>query len=106
MNSKNKRWLEQRWDKIQPARLAHIRKKKEDAKVTQTHFHTYLYKKGCGSYEAKRFEGEAIEARAAATRYADQMAHTCDYAEVRDAEGDRVYRVSDPKGKLAKVVGK
>lgn len=101
-NGKNKRWLEQRWDKIQPARLAHIHKKKEDAKVTQTHFHTYLYKKGSGSYEAKRFEGEAVAACSAATRYADQMAHTCDYAEVRDAKGTWVYRVTDPNGKLAK----
>ena len=70
--------------------------------MEQTHFHTYLYKKGKGSYEAKRFEGEAITAQAAATRYADQMAHTCDYAEVRDAVGNRVYRVIDPHGKLAK----
>ena len=30
MNGRNKRWAEQRWDKRQPERLAHIRKKKED----------------------------------------------------------------------------
>lgn len=30
MNGRNKRWVEQRWDKRQPERLAHIRKKKED----------------------------------------------------------------------------
>ena len=102
MNGKNKRWLEQRWDMNQPARLAHIHKAKERRKMEQTHFHTYLYKKGKGSYEAKRFEGEAITAQAAATRYADQMARTCDYAEVRDAVGNRVYRAIDPHGKLAK----
>lgn len=102
MNGKNKRWLEQRWDMNQPARLAHIHKAKERRKMEQTHFHTYFYKKGKGSYEAKRFEGEAIAAQAAATRYADQMANTCDYAEVRDAVGNRVYRVIDPHGKLAK----
>ena len=28
MNSRNKRWLEQRWDKRQPDRLEHIRQKK------------------------------------------------------------------------------
>ena len=30
VNGRNKRWAEQRWDKRQPDRLAHIRKKKED----------------------------------------------------------------------------
>lgn len=30
MNGRNKRWAEQRWDALQPDRLAHIRKKKED----------------------------------------------------------------------------
>lgn len=30
MNGKNKRWLEQRWDKRQPERLAHIKAKKEE----------------------------------------------------------------------------
>ena len=30
MNGRNKRWAEQRWDKRQPERLEHIRKKKED----------------------------------------------------------------------------
>ena len=30
VNGRNKRWAEQRWDKRQPERLAHIRKKKED----------------------------------------------------------------------------
>ena len=29
MNGRNKRWLEHRWDKRQPDRLAHIEKKKE-----------------------------------------------------------------------------
>lgn len=36
MNGKNKRWLEQRWDKLQPARLAHIHKAKESRKMGQT----------------------------------------------------------------------
>lgn len=30
MNGKNKRWLEQRWDKRQPERLEHIKAKKEE----------------------------------------------------------------------------
>lgn len=30
MNGRNKRWAEQRWEKRQPERLEHIRKKKED----------------------------------------------------------------------------
>lgn len=30
VNGHNKRWAEQRWDKRQPERLEHIRKKKED----------------------------------------------------------------------------
>ena len=30
MNGRNKRWAEQRWDALQPDRLVHIRKKKED----------------------------------------------------------------------------
>ena len=34
MNGKNKRWLEQRWDRNQPARLAHIHKAKENKKVS------------------------------------------------------------------------
>lgn len=49
-----------------------------------THFHVYAYHKK-GGYDAKRFEGEPIDARAKATHYADMIAHTCDYAEVRDA---------------------
>lgn len=28
MNGRNKRWLEQRWDAKQPARLAHIKEKR------------------------------------------------------------------------------
>lgn len=102
MNGKNKRWLEQRWDESQPARLAHIRKKREEKKLELPHFHVYLYHKSGYGYEAKRFEGEAAEASAAAIHYADQMAHTCDYAEVRDAAGEKIYRVLDPHGKLAK----
>lgn len=34
MNGKNKRWLEQRWDMRQPARLAHVHQKKEKKKVS------------------------------------------------------------------------
>lgn len=68
--------------------------------MEKPHFHVHLYHRKNG-YEAKRFDGDAVEASAAAIRYADQMAHTCDYAEVRDAEGNRVYRVMDPHGKLA-----
>lgn len=34
MNGKNKRWLEQRWDMNQPARMAHIHQKKEKKKVS------------------------------------------------------------------------
>ena len=102
MKTKSPPVFQHRRDMNQPARMAHIHKAKERRKMEQTHFHTYLYKKGKGSYEAKRFEGEAITAQAAATRYADQMAHTCDYAEMRDAVGNRVYRVIDPHGKLAK----
>ena len=30
MNGRNKRWLEQRWDKRQPARLEHLKAKKEE----------------------------------------------------------------------------
>ena len=56
-----------------------------------THFHVYAYHKK-GGYDAKRFEGEPIDARAKATHY----------AEVRDAVGNLTYTVRDPHGKLAK----
>ena len=52
-----------------------------------THYHVYAYHKS-GGYEAKRFEGDAVTASAQAIHYADQIAHTCDYAEVRNAVGD------------------
>ena len=68
-----------------------------------THFHVYAYHKK-GGYDAKRFEGDHIDARAKATHYADMIAHTCDYAEVRDAVGNVVYTIRDPQGKLAKAV--
>lgn len=68
---------------------------------SMTHFHVYAYHKG-GGYEAKRFDGDSVTASAQAIRYADQIAHTCDYAEVRNAVGDSTYTVRDPHGKLAK----
>mgnify|MGYP006968327187 FL=1 len=66
-----------------------------------THFHVYAYHKK-GGYDAKRFEGDAVTASAQAIHYADQIAHTCDYAEVRNAVGDLTYTVRDPHGNLAK----
>lgn len=66
-----------------------------------THFHVYAYHKK-GGYDAKRFEGDAVTASAQAIHYADQIAHTCDYVEVRDAVGNLTYTVRDPQGKLAK----
>lgn len=66
-----------------------------------THYHVYAYHKS-GGYEAKRFEGNAVTASAQAIHYADQIAHTCDYADVRDAVGNLTYTVRDPNGKLAK----
>lgn len=68
--------------------------------VTLTHFHVYAYHKG--GYEAKRFDGDSVTASEQAIHYADQIAHTCDYAEVRNAVGDLTYTVRDPHGKLAK----
>ena len=66
-----------------------------------THYHVYAYHKS-GGYEAKRFEGNAVTASAQAIHYADQIAHTCDYADVRDAVVNLTYTVRDPHGKLAK----
>lgn len=66
-----------------------------------THYHVYAYYKK-SSYEAKRFEGDAVTASAQAVHYADQIAHTCDYVEVRDAAGNLTYTVHDKRGKLAK----
>ncbi len=66
-----------------------------------THYHVYAYHKS-GGYEAKRFEGDAVTASAQAIHYADQIAHSCDYADVRNAVGDLTYTVCDPHGKLAK----
>jgi hypothetical protein len=66
-----------------------------------THYHVYAYHKSGGD-EAKRFEGNAVTASAQAIHYADQIAHTCDYADVRDAVGNLTYTVRDPHGKLAK----
>lgn len=66
-----------------------------------THYHVYAYHKS-GGYEAKRFEGDAVTASAQAIHYADQIANTCDYADVRDAVGNLTYTVRDPHGKLAK----
>ena len=66
-----------------------------------TNYHVYAYHKS-GGYEAKRFEGDAVTASAQAIHYADQIAHTCDYADVRDAVGNLTYTVRDPNGKLAK----
>lgn len=66
-----------------------------------THYHVYAYHKS-GGYEAKCFEGDAVTASAQAIHYADQIAHTCDYADVRDAVGNLTYTVRDPNGKLAK----
>ena len=65
-----------------------------------THYHVYAYHKS--GYEAKRFDGDAVTASAQAIRYADQIARTCDYAEVRDAVGNLTYTIRDPHGKLAK----
>lgn len=61
-----------------------------------THYHVYAYHKSGG------YEGDAVTASAQAIHYADQIAHTCDYAEVRNAVGDLTYTVRDPHGKLAK----
>lgn len=66
-----------------------------------THYHVYAYHKG-GGYEAKRFDGDPVTASARAIHYADQIAHTCDYADVRNTVGDLTYTVRDPHGKLAK----
>lgn len=65
------------------------------------HYHVYAYHKS-GGYETKRFEGDAVTASAQVIHYADQIAHTCDYADVRDAVGNLTYTVRDPHGKLAK----
>nr|DAW68194.1 MAG TPA: SHERP PROTEIN [Caudoviricetes sp.] len=69
--------------------------------VTLTHYHVYAYRKS-GGYEARRFDGEPIDTRAKVTHYADRIAHTYDYAEVRDAVGNVVYSIRDPQGMLAK----
>lgn len=65
------------------------------------HYHVYAYHKS-GGYETKRFEGDAVTASAQVIHYADQIAHTCYYADVRDAVGNLTYTVRDPHGKLAK----
>lgn len=86
MNGKNKRWLEQRWDRMQPGRLAHIRRRKAAEKPADPARYIVLgYRTGC-EIEEHFFEGaDQIETHARATRWVDENCSRYDRVELYNA---------------------
>ena len=90
MNGKNKRFLEQRWDKHQPERLRHIHQKKK-AEAPAEIFFCYAFHRDSRTYDTRRFEGDAADAGVQAQHWADTNIPYYVKIDVRDALGRLIY---------------
>lgn len=95
MNGKNKRWLEQRWDRKQPARLAHIhkaRKSKKEKSLPDTTIYFVLGYRTGHEIDERHFEGkDLIETHSRATRWVDENFSNYDRTELRNADYKLLY---------------
>lgn len=91
MNSKNKRWLEPRWDMNQPARLRHIHRNK--IQKQQASFCCYAYHKGdSGRCDKLVFTGfDPILSSVQAQHWADENWTLYDHIDVLDSSGHKIY---------------
>ena len=91
MNGKNKRFLEQRWDKRQPERLRHIHRK--ETEKPQASFCCRAYHKGdSGRYDTLTFTGfEPVLSSVQAQHWAYENWPLYDHIDVVDVSGRKVY---------------
>ena len=116
MNGRNKYWREARWDKNQPARLAHIKKRgrKSMMKVVQGTFRQIPYWKLRGRFHSCGYRDQEVAEHSGIGRYtmsarmnghqpwtSKEIAAICELLDIRQDEIGELFFPTVEKGESA-----